>query len=110
MIAYETLTCPQDGKNEIYLKRRIRRVLLLSGARQFGKTTLAQELIDDDTEYRTLDNVTLKKATPLLASSFTQENTLHRLETICWQYPSVHYGPRETILSSAEELFDVLAL
>ena len=39
-----------------------RRVLLLSGARQCGKTTLAKELVDKGTEYRTLDDVTLKKA------------------------------------------------
>ena len=39
-----------------------RRVLLLSGARQCGKTTLAKAIGDEDTEYRTLDDLTLKQA------------------------------------------------
>jgi len=39
-----------------------RRVLLLSGARQCGKTTLAKAIGDKDTEYRTLDDLTLKRA------------------------------------------------
>lgn len=49
-------------KENIYEAMKTRRVLLLSGARQCGKTTLAKELVDDDTEYRTLDDLTLKKA------------------------------------------------
>ncbi len=39
-----------------------RRVLLLSGARQCGKTTLAKEFGDKDTEYRTLDDLTLRQS------------------------------------------------
>lgn len=39
-----------------------RRVLLLSGPRQSGKTTLARELDSDETEYRTLDDSTLREA------------------------------------------------
>ncbi len=39
-----------------------RRVLLLSGARQCGKTTLAKELVDELVEYRTLDDLTLRRA------------------------------------------------
>jgi len=39
-----------------------RRVLLLSGPRQCGKTTLARELESDETQYRTLDDVTLREA------------------------------------------------
>lgn len=39
-----------------------RRVLLLSGPRQCGKTTLARELESDETEYRTLDDGTLREA------------------------------------------------
>ena len=39
-----------------------RRVLLLSGPRQCGKTTLARELESDETEYRTLDDSTLREA------------------------------------------------
>ncbi|MEX1196408.1 MAG: ATP-binding protein [Pseudohongiellaceae bacterium] len=39
-----------------------RRVLVLSGARQTGKTTLAQHLSGSRTEYRTLDDFTLLEA------------------------------------------------
>lgn len=39
-----------------------RRVLLLSGPRQCGKTTLARELESNQTEYRTLDDSTLREA------------------------------------------------
>ena len=39
-----------------------RRVLLLSGPRQCGKTTLARQLESDETEYRTLDDHTLRQA------------------------------------------------
>jgi len=38
------------------------RVLLLPGTRQCDKTTLAKELVNQETEYRTLDDLTLKKA------------------------------------------------
>ena len=39
-----------------------RRVLLLSGPRQSGKTTLARELESEQVEYRTLDDGTLREA------------------------------------------------
>ncbi len=39
-----------------------RRVLLLSGPRQCGKTTLARKLESDETQYRTLDDDTLREA------------------------------------------------
>ena len=39
-----------------------RRVLLLSGVRQCGKTTLAHQLESEETEYRTLDDGTLREA------------------------------------------------
>ena len=38
-----------------------RRVLLLAGARQCGKTTLAKTLITDDVLYRTLDNAAFRQ-------------------------------------------------
>ena len=46
------------------VKRRLedRRVILLTGARQCGKTTLARELRSEDTEYRSLDDLTLREA------------------------------------------------
>ena len=40
---------------------KTRRVLLLSGARQCGKTTLAKQLATHDTEYRTLDDIALQQ-------------------------------------------------
>src|SRR3990167_3033891 len=39
---------------------KTRRVLLLSGARQCGKTTLAKQLAGKDTTYRTLDDIALR--------------------------------------------------
>jgi len=39
-----------------------RRVLLLTGPRQSGKTTLAREISVPDTIYRTLDDLTLLEA------------------------------------------------
>jgi len=45
--------------NQLMLERR---VLLLSGPRQCGKTTLARELESEETEYRTLDDGTLREA------------------------------------------------
>ncbi len=38
-----------------------RRVLLLSGARQSGKTTLAKQIASQDTTYRTLDDLTIRQ-------------------------------------------------
>lgn len=40
---------------------KTRRVLLLSGARQCGKTTLAKQLAAKDTVYRTLDDLAIKQ-------------------------------------------------
>lgn len=53
---------PRWQKENIHKAMNVRRVLLLSGVRQCGKTTLAKELVNDDTEYRTLDDLTLKRA------------------------------------------------
>lgn len=50
----------QQKKVKSALKKR--RVLLLTGARQCGKTTLSQSLSDSTTLYRTLDNVTLRES------------------------------------------------
>ncbi len=40
---------------------KTRRVLLLNGGRQCGKTTLAKELISHDTTYRSLDDLALRE-------------------------------------------------
>ena len=38
------------------------RVVMLTGARQCGKTTLAKTLVDDSVSYRTLDDRTMRQA------------------------------------------------
>jgi len=53
---------PRWQKKTIKQMMSERRVLLLSGPRQCGKTTLARELESDQTEYRTLDDSTLREA------------------------------------------------
>lgn len=53
---------PRWQKTTIETIIKERRVLLLSGPRQCGKTTLARILESSDTEYRTLDDGTLKEA------------------------------------------------
>jgi len=52
-----------------------RRVLLLGGARQCGKTTLARELESDLAEYRTLDDATLREAAENDPQGFIKRNT-----------------------------------
>ena len=47
-------------KQKIIEAIKTRRVLLLTGSRQCGKTTLAKELATENTLYRTLDDPTLK--------------------------------------------------
>ncbi len=51
-----------------------RRVLLLSGPRQCGKTTLAHQLESAETEYRTLDDGTLKEAAENDPQGFIKRN------------------------------------
>ncbi len=51
-----------------------RRVLLLSGTRQCGKTTLARELVGKDIEYRTLDDLTLSQAAENDHHGFVKHN------------------------------------
>lgn len=52
-----------------------RRVLLLTGPRQSGKTTLARELESDQTEYRTLDDGTLRAAAENDPQGFIKRTT-----------------------------------
>ncbi|RJP79458.1 MAG: ATP-binding protein [Desulfobacteraceae bacterium] len=52
-----------------------RRVLLLTGPRQSGKTTLARELESDQTEYRTLDDSTLREAAENDPQGFIKRST-----------------------------------
>ena len=53
---------PRRQKEIINQLMSEKRVLQLSGLRQCDKTTLARELLSDDTEYRTLDDDTLREA------------------------------------------------
>lgn len=52
-----------------------RRVLMLSGPRQSGKTTLSRELESDQTEYRTLDDGTLSEAAKNDPQGFIKRRT-----------------------------------
>jgi len=57
--------------NQLMLERR---VLLLSGVRQCGKTTLAHQLESEETEYRTLDDGTLREAAENDPHGFIKRN------------------------------------
>ena len=57
--------------NQLMLERR---VLLLSGPRQCGKTTLAHQLESEETEYRTLDDGTLREAAENDPQGFIKRN------------------------------------
>src|SRR3990167_8995517 len=55
-----------------------RRVVLLVGARQCGKTTLAKQLISENVAYLTLDDATLREA----AQNDPQDFVKHTLKTL----------------------------
>lgn len=69
---------PRWQKDMITQAMQTRRVLLLSGPRQCGKTTLAKQLISSSTEYRTLDNLILRE----LAESDPQGFVKHNKKTL----------------------------
>lgn len=58
------------------IKRLIseRRVLLLSGPRQCGKTTLARSMVSEAVEYRTLDDQTLRQSAESDPHGFVKHN------------------------------------
>ncbi len=62
---------------EEIIKKNIktRRVLLLSGARQSGKTTLCKAISDENTIYRTLDDITLLNAAKIDPQGFVKHNS-----------------------------------
>ena len=66
---------PRWQKKTIEKLMSERRVLLLSGPRQSGKTTLARELESDQTEYRTLDDSTLREAAENDPQGFVKRST-----------------------------------
>jgi predicted AAA+ superfamily ATPase len=66
---------PRWQKKTIKKLMSERRVLLLSGPRQSGKTTLMRELESDQTEYRTLDDSTLREAAESDPQGFVKRST-----------------------------------
>ena len=66
---------PRWQKRTIEQMMSERRVLLLNGPRQCGKTTLARQLESDQTEYRTLDDSTLKEAAGADPQGFIKRRT-----------------------------------
>ena len=62
----------KDTLNNLMLERR---VLLLAGPRQSGKTTLARSLEAEDIEYRTLDDSTLRAAAETDPQGFVKRRT-----------------------------------
>lgn len=59
-------------KKNIISGLKTRRIVLLSGARQCGKTTLVKELISPEMEYRTLDDMTLLQSAKNDPNSFVK--------------------------------------
>jgi predicted AAA+ superfamily ATPase len=69
---------PRWQKESIKQALKTRRVILLSGARQCGKTTLAKQIASPNATYLTLDDLTLKQAAESDPHNFVkhQENLL----------------------------------
>lgn len=63
---------PRWQKNMIADAMKTRRVLLLGGARQCGKTTLAKQLVSDTTEYRTLDDLAAREVARIDPTGFVK--------------------------------------
>jgi uncharacterized protein len=70
-----TVLYPRWQKTTIKQMLSERRVLMLSGPRQSGKTTLSRELESDLTEYRTLDDGTLREAAKNDPQGFIKRRT-----------------------------------
>jgi predicted AAA+ superfamily ATPase len=70
-----TVLYPRWQKATIKQMLSERRVLMLSGPRQSGKTTLSRELESDQTEYRTLDDGTLREAAKNDPQGFIKRRT-----------------------------------
>ncbi|NNM59587.1 MAG: ATP-binding protein [Legionellales bacterium] len=65
---------PRWQQNIIVKAMETRRVLLLSGSRQCGKTTLAKQLAIKDTEYLTLDDFTIRQLAKNNPNDFVKHN------------------------------------
>ena len=61
---------------EVKIKESLksRRVVILSGSRQCGKTTTSKQMVSKDSIYRTLDDVTLRKAAQSDANGFVKHS------------------------------------
>ncbi len=70
-----TILYPRWQKMTINQMMSERRVLMLNGPRQTGKTTLARELESEETEYRTLDDGTLREAAENDPQGFIKRRT-----------------------------------
>ncbi len=62
-------------KSSIERAMTVRRVLLLTGPRQCGKTTLVRQLQSNEAEYRTLDDITLREAAENDPHGFVKHQT-----------------------------------
>lgn len=69
---------PRWQEQKVKKALNTRRVVMLTGARQCGKTTLAKAICSDDFEYRTLDKNTYFK----LAKAEPEEFIEHEKRTI----------------------------
>lgn len=69
---------PRWQKHAVEQAIKTRRIVLLVGARQCGKTTLAKQLVSNETAYLTLDDITLREA----ATSDPQGFVQHKLKTL----------------------------
>ncbi len=65
---------PRWQSQTIETAMKERRVLLLTGPRQCGKTTLVRRLTSKDTEYRTLDDGTLKETAEADPQGFVEHD------------------------------------
>lgn len=52
---------------------KTRRVLLLSGSRQCGKTTLAKQLVANKAAYRTLDSIAIRQLAEIDPQGFVKQ-------------------------------------
>ncbi len=89
---------PRWQRRSIEHALSVRRVVLLGGPRQCGKTTLARQLVSPDTTYRTLDNLPMRDAAEIDPHSFV----LHKDTTMI--IDEVQRVP--TLLSAIKQVVD----
>jgi uncharacterized protein len=68
---FEAIMIPRWQLSHVERARKTRRVVMIEGARQCGKTTLAQQL-KGDVDYRTLDDISMREAIANDLKSFLQ--------------------------------------